>query len=118
MNQKMILYVSLMLKEILIPCHYLEKMPMAIYITILFTEKIKQLIIQLRFLIYTKKNLFINRFLILNKRNYEIFLLILKKLRTLQNNNMEDHKGDISKCPFHNGTMNQPVAGKGTQNKD
>lgn len=31
---------------------------------------------------------------------------------------MEDHKGDISKCPFHNGTMNQPVAGKGTQNKD
>src|SRR5690606_7724414 len=31
---------------------------------------------------------------------------------------MEDHKGDISKCPLHNGTMNQPVAGKGTQNKD
>lgn len=32
---------------------------------------------------------------------------------------MEDHKGDISKCPFHNGSMQrESVAGKGTQNKD
>lgn len=26
--------------------------------------------------------------------------------------------GDISKCPFHNGTLNKPVAGEGTQNHD
>lgn len=31
---------------------------------------------------------------------------------------MEDKQGDISKCPFHNGTMNNPAAGGGTQNKD
>ncbi|WP_282628481.1 catalase/peroxidase HPI [Empedobacter sedimenti] len=31
---------------------------------------------------------------------------------------MEDMTGDISKCPFHNGTMNQPVAGMGTNNQD
>ncbi|MBA5792611.1 catalase/peroxidase HPI [Flavobacterium sp. xlx-214] len=31
---------------------------------------------------------------------------------------MEDKQGDISKCPFHNGTMNNPIAGGGTQNKD
>ena len=31
---------------------------------------------------------------------------------------MEDMTGDISKCPFHNGTMNQPVAGMVTNNQD
>ncbi|WP_313636043.1 catalase/peroxidase HPI [Empedobacter sp.] len=31
---------------------------------------------------------------------------------------MENQGGDISKCPFHNGTMSKPVAGEGTQNKD
>ncbi|MBX3241310.1 MAG: catalase/peroxidase HPI [Chitinophagaceae bacterium] len=31
---------------------------------------------------------------------------------------MEGTSGDISKCPFHNGKMNQPVAGGGAQNND
>ncbi|KPE52045.1 catalase/peroxidase HPI [Chryseobacterium indologenes] len=31
---------------------------------------------------------------------------------------MEKDLNDISKCPFHNGTMKQSVAGGGTQNKD
>lgn len=35
---------------------------------------------------------------------------------------MENHGGDISKCPFHNGSMQQgqpnSAAGRGTQNKD
>lgn len=31
---------------------------------------------------------------------------------------MEKDLNDISKCPFHNGTMNKTVAGEGTQNKD
>ncbi|SDJ39825.1 catalase/peroxidase HPI [Chryseobacterium jejuense] len=31
---------------------------------------------------------------------------------------MEKDLNDISKCPFHNGTMNKSVAGEGTQNKD
>ena len=32
---------------------------------------------------------------------------------------MDDHTGDISKCPFHNGTMNKgKAAGGGTTNKD
>ncbi|WP_413533227.1 catalase/peroxidase HPI [Empedobacter brevis] len=31
---------------------------------------------------------------------------------------MENQGGDISKCPFHNGTMTKPVAGEGTQNQD
>lgn len=31
---------------------------------------------------------------------------------------MEKDLNDISKCPFHNGTMKQNVAGGGTQNKD
>ncbi|REC63644.1 catalase/peroxidase HPI [Chryseobacterium pennae] len=31
---------------------------------------------------------------------------------------MEKDLNDISKCPFHNGTMKQNVAGEGTQNKD
>jgi catalase-peroxidase len=31
---------------------------------------------------------------------------------------MEKDPNDISKCPFHNGTMKQPVAGGGTQNQD
>ena len=31
---------------------------------------------------------------------------------------MENGSNDISKCPFHNGTLNKPVAGEGTQNKD
>ena len=31
---------------------------------------------------------------------------------------MENLGGDISKCPFHNGTMNSPVAGEGTTNRD
>lgn len=31
---------------------------------------------------------------------------------------MENNSNDISKCPFHNGTLNKPVAGEGTQNKD
>lgn len=31
---------------------------------------------------------------------------------------MENNSNDISKCPFHNGTMNKSVAGEGTQNKD
>jgi len=31
---------------------------------------------------------------------------------------MENGSNDISKCPFHNGTMTQPVAGGGTQNQD
>lgn len=30
---------------------------------------------------------------------------------------MENQGGDISKCPFHNGTMSKPVAGEGTQNQ-
>lgn len=29
-----------------------------------------------------------------------------------------ENGNDISKCPFHNGKMTSPVAGKGTQNKD
>lgn len=31
---------------------------------------------------------------------------------------MENLEGDISKCPFHNGTMNSPIAGEGTTNRD
>ncbi|WP_160136246.1 catalase/peroxidase HPI [Chryseobacterium sp. c4a] len=31
---------------------------------------------------------------------------------------MEKDLNDISKCPFHNGTMKKSVAGEGTQNKD
>lgn len=31
---------------------------------------------------------------------------------------MEKDLNDISKCPFHNGTMKKNVAGGGTQNKD
>lgn len=31
---------------------------------------------------------------------------------------MENGSNDISKCPFHNGSMNKPVAGGGTQNND
>ncbi|AZB10150.1 catalase/peroxidase HPI [Chryseobacterium sp. G0162] len=31
---------------------------------------------------------------------------------------MEKDLNDISKCPFHNGTMKKNVAGEGTQNKD
>lgn len=31
---------------------------------------------------------------------------------------MENNANDISKCPFHNGTMNKGIAGTGTQNKD
>ena len=31
---------------------------------------------------------------------------------------MENAKGDISKCPFHNGQLNQTVAGGGTDNRD
>ncbi|WET51746.1 catalase/peroxidase HPI [Chryseobacterium indologenes] len=31
---------------------------------------------------------------------------------------MENDLNDISKCPFHNGTMKKSVAGEGTQNKD
>lgn len=31
---------------------------------------------------------------------------------------MENGSNDISKCPFHNGTLNNPIAGEGTQNKD
>lgn len=31
---------------------------------------------------------------------------------------MENDLNDISKCPFHNGSMTKPVAGGGTQNKD
>ncbi|MES2630238.1 MAG: catalase/peroxidase HPI [Bacteroidota bacterium] len=31
---------------------------------------------------------------------------------------MENQSGDISKCPFHNGTMKQPAAGSGTRNRD
>lgn len=31
---------------------------------------------------------------------------------------MENGSNDISKCPFHNGTMTKPVAGGGTQNQD
>lgn len=31
---------------------------------------------------------------------------------------MENNANDISKCPFHNGTMNKGIAGAGTQNKD
>ena len=32
---------------------------------------------------------------------------------------MENHEGDISKCPFHNGSMQKNTgAGRGTQNKD
>ncbi len=31
---------------------------------------------------------------------------------------MKENSNDISKCPFHNGTMNKPVAGSGTQNTD
>ncbi|WP_313386254.1 catalase/peroxidase HPI [Chishuiella sp.] len=31
---------------------------------------------------------------------------------------MENLEGDISKCPFHNGTMNKPVAGEGTNNNE
>src|SRR5690606_20896379 len=31
---------------------------------------------------------------------------------------MDLESNDISKCPFHNGTMKQPVAGGGTKNRD
>jgi len=31
---------------------------------------------------------------------------------------MENDPNDISKCPFHNGSMKKPVAGGGTQNQD
>lgn len=31
---------------------------------------------------------------------------------------MENGSNDISKCPFHNGTLNKPVAGEGTQNQN
>ena len=31
---------------------------------------------------------------------------------------MENNSNDISKCPFHNGTLNKSTAGEGTQNKD
>lgn len=31
---------------------------------------------------------------------------------------MEDNQGDISKCPFHNGSMNAPASGNGTTNRD
>jgi len=31
---------------------------------------------------------------------------------------MDNNSNDISKCPFHNGTLNKPAAGEGTQNKD
>ena len=31
---------------------------------------------------------------------------------------MEKDLNDISKCPFHNGTMKKNVAGGGTQNSD
>ena len=31
---------------------------------------------------------------------------------------MEKDSNDISKCPFHNGTMKQAVAGEGTRNRD
>ncbi len=31
---------------------------------------------------------------------------------------MSDNSNDISKCPFHNGKMNKPVAGSGAQNSD
>ncbi len=31
---------------------------------------------------------------------------------------MENNSNDIMKCPFHNGTLNKPVAGEGAQNKD
>ncbi|CAG4999348.1 Catalase-peroxidase [Dyadobacter sp. CECT 9275] len=31
---------------------------------------------------------------------------------------MENESGDISKCPFHNGTMKQNVGGGGTRNRD
>jgi len=31
---------------------------------------------------------------------------------------MDSNSNDISKCPFHNGTMNKPVAGNGTGNSD
>lgn len=33
-------------------------------------------------------------------------------------NLMDSNSNDISKCPFHNGTMNKPVAGNGTGNSD
>jgi len=32
--------------------------------------------------------------------------------------NMDNNEKDISKCPFHNGTMRNSVAGGGTQNQD
>lgn len=32
--------------------------------------------------------------------------------------NMENESNDISKCPFHNGTLNQSVGGGGTRNRD
>jgi len=31
---------------------------------------------------------------------------------------MDSNSNDISKCPFHNGSMNKPVAGRGTANED
>ncbi|MDA3615297.1 catalase/peroxidase HPI [Polluticaenibacter yanchengensis] len=31
---------------------------------------------------------------------------------------MENGTNDLSKCPFHNGTLNKPVGGEGTQNQD
>ncbi|MCX2574100.1 catalase/peroxidase HPI [Pedobacter sandarakinus] len=31
---------------------------------------------------------------------------------------MEDNSNDISKCPFHNGSMKQGIAGSGTRNRD
>lgn len=31
---------------------------------------------------------------------------------------MEKHSDDLSKCPFHNGTMKQNVSGSGTKNRD
>ena len=30
---------------------------------------------------------------------------------------MENNSNDISKCPFHNGSMDKPVAGMGTTNE-
>jgi catalase-peroxidase len=41
------------------------------------------------------------------------------EIKKIKRKNMENSSNDISKCPFHNGSMQQnTAAGRGTQNKD
>jgi catalase-peroxidase len=50
---------------------------------------------------------------------YRIFLLgVYIVNETFKLNNMENDSNDISKCPFHNGTMKANVGGGGTRNND